>query len=171
MSYYEKAPEVQRVAEAIIDESHPHLQDAKHKIGYYFKHGGMDKAGKCKKCTALERYLTGKMFFIFIDHESWALMGPEQREALIDHELCHIERKESHDYDPEKREFVKRWANADDPDSWSKREHDVEEFADIISRHGLWEKGIEKVAVAVREVSYQMTLSDIEHQQKLKAVK
>jgi hypothetical protein len=42
-----------------------------------------------------------------------------QREALVFHELCHI------DYDAEK-------------DKFGTRDHDVEEFGRVVSKYGLW---------------------------------
>lgn len=63
------------------------------------------------------------------------------------------------------------WLEAEDPDSWSIREHDVEEFSDVIRRHGLWDTGIERFAEAVREADYQMNFEDYERETRLKAVK
>ncbi|WP_420469261.1 putative metallopeptidase [Bacillus licheniformis] len=48
------------------------------------------------------------------------------------------------------------------------REHDVEEFSEIIERHGLWEKGIESFAAAVREADYQMNIDDVNRLQRVK---
>lgn len=164
MSNFKKAPEVEYIARELIAEFHPHLQDAIDKTDFYKRlGGGVDWAGKCKKCTSFERHLTGKMFFIFVNDDIWAAMSPMQREALVDHELCHIKRSRTEQLNPETGEVKLIWANKDNPDNWSVREHDVEEFSDVIHRHGLWETGIEKFAVAVRKASYQMTIEDFEN--------
>ena len=65
----------------------------------------------------------------------------------------------------------REWAKKDDPDNWYIQDHDVEEFSDVIRRHGLWDQGVEKFAEAVREVEYQMTIFDAAAEEKLRAVK
>ncbi|WP_164970356.1 putative metallopeptidase [Bacillus subtilis] len=57
---------------------------------------------------------------------------------------------------------------ATDPDSWGIREHDVEEFSEIIERHGLWDTGIETFAEAVREADHQMSISDVQRLSRVK---
>jgi Putative phage metallopeptidase len=93
--------------------------------------------------------------------------------VVQNHELCHFTRKSFTDIDPKTGQWIEKYAPADKADSWSIREHDVEEFSDVIKRHGLWDTGIEKFAVAVREADYQMTLDDIEREEGrvLRAVK
>lgn len=67
MMGYEKSPRIRDIAESLIDDHHPHLKDAKELIEYYVRdNSGIDWTGKCKKCSSFERFLTGKMFHIFI---------------------------------------------------------------------------------------------------------
>jgi hypothetical protein len=171
--YFEEANEVKEIAEELIDKYHPHLKDAKELIGYYFRDGASDWAGKAKKCTAFERFVTGKMLFVFINSDAWKAMKHDQRVALVDHELCHFSRKSIQNVDPMTGKWIEIYDPADKAESWSIREHDVEEFSDIIKRHGLWDTGIEKFAAAVREADYQMSLEDVEREERrvLKAVK
>ncbi len=163
MSTFEKAPEVKRIAEELIDQHHPHLQDhARKLVDYYYRYGGgVDWGGKCKKCTAFERHVTSMMFFLFISMDAWKAMSAQQRVALVDHELCHIQRDHTEQINSETQQWERKWCNADDPDSWSIRKHDVEEFSDVIYRHGLWETGIEKIAAAVRKADQQLTIEDM----------
>jgi Putative phage metallopeptidase len=168
---FEESVEVRQVAEKIIDEHHPHLKDAKHVIGFYERDGKSDWAGKAKKCTAFERHVTDYMLFVFINKDAWSYLLPEQKEALVDHELCHFSRSYYKEHDKEKDEWITKYEDATDPDSWSIREHDVEEFSDIIKRHGLWETGIENFAEAVREADYQMNLDDVNRETKIQRVK
>lgn len=170
---FDKAEEVQVIAEQLIPQHHPHLADAVDEdlIGYYFRDGNADWAGKAKKCTAFERHITGKILFVFINRDSWNSMGLEQRTALIDHELCHFTRNSFKDYDNEKKEWIITYEDALEPKNWGIRDHDVEEFSEIIKRHGLWETGIEKFAAAVRDADYQMSLDDVDRDKRLKAVK
>lgn len=91
------------------------------------------------------------------------MMPEEQRAALVDHELCHFTREEWEEPDPKvQSKWVTVYGAATDPDSWGIREHDVEEFSEIIERHGLWDIGIETFAEAVREADHQMTISDVQ---------
>lgn len=168
--FFEEAPEVREIAEKIIDKHHPHLKDAKGVIGYYFRDGNSDWAGKAKKCTAFERHVTDYMLFVFINKDAWRVFTPDQRQALVDHELCHFKRKSERVWNEEKKVWEDKYEPANASDSWQMREHDVEEFSEIIQRHGLWETGIERFAVAVREADYQMDLEDYEREQ-LRAVK
>jgi hypothetical protein len=163
---FEESAEVRKVAERLIDEHHPHLQDAKNLIGYYIRYGTSDWAGKAKKCTAFERHVTGKYMFVFINDDAWRSLHEPQQKALVDHELCHFTRTRTEIIDPETKMWKSDWAEADDPANWSIREHDVEEFSDVIRRHGLWERGIEQFAAAVRQTDYQMTFDDVMNQDK-----
>lgn len=168
---YEKSPRIRDIAEELIDDHHPHLKDAKELIEYFTRDdSGVDWLGKCKKCTSFERFLTGKTFHIFIIELAFKAWPTEKLKALIDHELCHIQRKTGMEViEPATGKIIrKEWAKKDDPDNWYIREHDVEEFSDVIHRHGLWEHGIEKFAEAVREADYQMTIYDAEHDQEMR---
>lgn len=155
---FEEAPDVRAVAVDLIHKHHPHLVDAKDLIGFYFRYGNSDWAGKAKKCTAFERHMTGQQLFVFINEGAWNALKYDQRAALVDHELCHFSRSLHKEFDDEQQKWVDAWDPADDPDSWSIRDHDVEEFSDVIRRHGLWEQGIEQFAVAVRGATYQADL-------------
>nr|MDH3176898.1 hypothetical protein [Bacillus pumilus] len=37
----------------------------------------------------------------------------------------------------------------------------MEEFSEIIERHGLWDTGIESFAAVVREADHQMNIDDV----------
>jgi hypothetical protein len=170
--YFEEAPEVKEIAEQLIDRHHPHLQDAKDVIGYRFRCGQSDWAGKAKKLTAFERFETGYMLMVFINKEAWTVLSEPQQVALVDHELCHFSRKSERVYEKDTDEWVDKWLPKEDPSNWVMREHDVEEFSDVIKRHGLWETGIEKFASVVRNADHQMDLDDLEREQKgLRVVK
>jgi hypothetical protein len=171
---YEKSPRIREIAERLIYDHHPHLRDAEELIEFYIRDdGGVNWAGKCKKCSSFERFLTGMMFHIFIIEPAFKHWPMDKLEALVDHELCHIRRRPGMGViDSATGQVIRQeWADKDDPDSWYIREHDVEEFSDIIHRHGLWEVGVEKFAEAVREADHQMTLFDIEHESEAKAAR
>lgn len=109
-------------------------------------------------------------FHIFIIEPAFKHWSMEKLKALVDHELCHIQRDTGMEViDPVSGRILRReWANKDNPDNWHIREHDVEEFSDVIHRHGLWEHGIEKFAEAVRDADYQMSIYDAERELEMK---
>jgi hypothetical protein len=143
---YSEAPEVEKVAEKIVKEFHPHLHGVR--IDYVFvsktdKEGmpqpilskGKHVHGKAKKISGLNAYLASKyetpddeeFFVIEISHYSWSYFSPDQRVALVDHELTHCA----------------LGAETGTPEI---RSHDVEEFTEIVKRRGLWEPDLEQFA-------------------------
>lgn len=161
---FNPAPDAKIVAERIVltYNEHEHLRDLfkKDLITFYFRSDNTNYAGKCKKATEFERALTGKIFLIFINQLWWERSSREQQHALIDHELCHIGRKNDEPEYFKETDTIGRWNKADDPASWFIIDHDVEEFAGVIERHGLWERGIEKIADACAIHERQMTLGE-----------
>jgi len=122
MTEWTKAsPAVLEMAERLINKSHHHLRGAR--IGFLFR----DKAGKSKGkmvqgkalkiSSSLEPYIELD-FMIWLSEEDWHEMGQAPREALLDHELCHC--------------------GGDGEEGYKIRPHDVEEFIEIITRHGAW---------------------------------
>jgi len=122
IEWEEASPSVIHVAEELIEKYHPWLKEAR--IGFVYR----DKAQKSKGRLVLARAQTvpAKLqvyleydFLIWVSKEDWeGKLTDAQREALIDHELCHCAR--------------------DDSGAWTIRPHDVQEFWQVIERHGLW---------------------------------
>lgn len=67
-------------------------------------------------------------FLVLVWHHVWKNMDFRQRQALIDHELCHI--KENHKED------------------LALVGHDLEEFTAVVKRHGDWEPEIGRIVRA-----------------------
>jgi len=112
------------IAERIREEYHPELVEAR--IRYVFiPHGpaknGVVRLGVAKRQSALNALLTEADFVIILSHDHWLDLTPSQREALLDHELCHC--TVSLDTDGQ-------------PDGWALVHHDIEEFAAVVTRHG-----------------------------------
>lgn len=166
---FRTAPEVQEIAEELIAEHHPHLIG--HRIEYVFRDKATTKNGKTELGTA--RVVKGRTAFlarpggleihgdtgeivtltadsdkptepipffeieIALDTwggtdrfgERWGLTDA-QRIALIDHELCHCE--------------------VDDDGNLYARPHSIEEFTEIIERHGLWKGDVKEFARAAK---------------------
>lgn len=120
-AYWTRAPEVEEIAGRLIPALHPHLEEAA--IQYIFRHGaelhahGAEAMAVARRCTGLLEYFSRADFIIEVSSDWWESLSDEQRVALVDHELCHcIEGKKG----------------------WEIRPHDIEEFAEIVDRHGLW---------------------------------
>ena len=138
---YTNAPEVQQIAEDLIPKYHQHLIDFDVKIRYVFvdktpKSKGREVWGTCRKISNLNAFLaegndsSEPFFVITISQDVWDVLPHDKRVALVDHELCHAwaEANEKEDADPVKLSTVP---------------HDLEEFASIVRRHGLWREDVE----------------------------
>lgn len=142
---YAEAPSVQFVADGLIPEFHPHLADPRVKIVYLFvdpvpMSGGKEVWGRCVKVSGRNAYLAdpenGDTFFVLeIAEAVWNVLTPDQRRALVDHELSHAAADED-----EKGEL-----------KLTIKPHDVEEFADVIRRHGLWHDEAKRLVNAALE--------------------
>ena len=75
-----------------------------------------------------------QMFWIELSGEHWYDLSDEQKAALIDHELCHC----AVDFPEEK----------DEPMLYM-RGHDIEEFEEVVARHGMWTHSLESFGAAL----------------------
>lgn len=150
---YTDAADVRKVANKIIAECHPHLHGVR--IDYVFisktdKEGtpqpilskGKTVHGRARKVSGLNAFLAqndhtpdGEDFFVMeISFYSWSLFTPEQRIALVDHELCHF-------------------ALDEESGTPTIREHDVEEFSEVVKRRGLWQEDVRQfVEIGARQL-------------------
>jgi len=126
---YEKSERIKQVAEPLLKMYH---QDVAHaNIAYMMKMADKDSDGpktparmgkhpamaKARSLNALMNAVTGLDFIIEVDEVFWDVLDLDQQIALIDHELCHL---------------------AVDEKGFYLKDHDIEEFLDVISRHGCW---------------------------------
>ena len=162
------ADEALKIGGVLVAEHHQELLDAE--ILYVFtnqrrKRCDRIRLGSAAKLNALQRFLasgletveSGHDFLIVIDVGEWVELNQAQRHALVDHELSHCAlfvadseggRKTWRLYDP-------RLDSLGDPNlerRWGLRGHDVEEFAEVLKRHGWWkpdarEKGFGEIAL------------------------
>jgi hypothetical protein len=142
IEWLEADPSVISTAQEIIQKYHPDLMEAL--IGFVFR----SEAGKslnkfivakaCKVDRKLRPFLDDDYhFFIWIDQETWERISTEQRQALIDHELCHCTML---DMEPKFRA------------------HDIEEFRVILDRWGLWNYDLVSSQKELLKASRQLTL-------------
>lgn len=99
--------------------------------------------GKCKKASDLDRELAPYDFVIILRREFWehGATTDEQRRALLDHELCHAARK----YDSGGEPVYDERGNP----VFRIRKHDIEEFTEVIQRHGIYKRDLERFAAAL----------------------
>lgn len=100
--------------------------------------------GKCKKASDLDRELADFDFIILLNKQWWSLpsVTPAHHRALLDHELCHAAVRLDKFLEPVVDERGRK--------VWRIRKHDIEEFGDIVKRHGLYKRDLEKFAQALK---------------------
>lgn len=110
--------------------------------------------GKTKKCSDLDRELASFDFVIVLNRDFWldTLTKNFQREALLDHELCHCEVTLDEDGEPKRDER--------DRVVYRTRKHDIEEFSDVVRRHGVWRHDLERFAFSLATGPRQGSLLD-----------
>jgi hypothetical protein len=160
------AKEVKELAEVLIEEHHQHLIGRT--ILYVFRSKASKKANRiryaeAKRVSGLNAFLAyhrlqeeelealresgelpEKFLLVVVGHDMWSFLEPSQRVALIDHGLCHF--------------------GADG----KPRGHDVEEFRQVIERHGLWMPVLKDFGETAAEALQQQTF-DFEKFDKAKA--
>lgn len=137
---YQASEEVMTVAAELIATVHEHLVQAN--ICYLFRTDEWTKKGryiygKAYKVPEQWRYLSGYDLLMVINRSVWTTLTPEQRTALVDHELCHFERIDD---------------AAGNVKSWTLVDHDVEEFIGVVRRHGLWKVDVQELVKAGQQM-------------------
>jgi predicted metallopeptidase len=119
---YEDAPEVEQIAEQVIQDKGMDLHMCDVKYLKVYPHISKTTAGKCKALNRREHHLSGGYdYAIEMSGELWDSLGPDRRYILTWHELMHIYPV----YNDNKGEW-----------NYKVRKHDVEDFEDIIEQHG-----------------------------------
>ena len=135
-------------AEKLILEHHPDLVEAKvvllYNTAWSVDPGGRVVLGKCKIASAADRALVGEVdVIVTLNAAFWfdEQTSSEQREALLDHELCHAHLQYDGEGEPVQDELGRL--------VFKLRHHDVEEFEDVIKRHGTYKRDLERFAAAL----------------------
>lgn len=104
--------------------------------------------GMCKKATDLDRELAPFDFVILLNRDFWQdlRVSGAQRRALLDHELMHAAVK----YDESGEPVVDTRGRT----VYRVRQHDIEEFADIVRRHGCYKRDLETFAEALESARF-----------------
>ncbi len=135
---YQEAAQPAAIGAVLIGTIHPHLKTWE--IAFVFRREMAEKVGKlhlahASKAGAKLKHFAQCDFLVEVNWRAWTTLSNEQRVALIDHELCHFGMEVSEEGD-EKPVL---------------RPHDVEEFAAVVERHGLWKDDLKYFAKAVRQ--------------------
>lgn len=153
---YRPAVTAKKIGDELIGKHHPDLVTAGVHIEYVFrsdtaKSKGKDVWGKARKVSGLNAYLAGDaaegdevedFFVIELSEPVWGDLNDAGRRALVDHELSHCR-------------IV--WDDEGEMDGIAIASHDVEEFAAVIERHGLWRPDVEHF---VQRAAGQLSLLD-----------
>ena len=126
--------EIIKMAEEVRAAHHENRLDGA-RIKYLIEPGaktGVVSLGKTKRMSHINRLVSKVDFLIVLNWAAWAQLSDATRRALLDHELTHCAAQVDGDTGEIK--------------GWEIRKHDVEEFAEIIERHGLWTSGLEEIA-------------------------
>jgi len=140
-------PEPYRILRTIREAHHPDLAKARIALAWRKKlkrdRDGHLVLGKCVKITDLQREFHEFDYVILLNREVWLddAFTPEKKHALIDHELCHADAARDKDGFP-KRDERDRFV-------WRTRKHDIEEFRDVVRRHGCYKADLEEFAQAL----------------------
>jgi len=142
---WSEAPQsIIHAAEELIRQYHPWLNEAR--IAFVMRSEAQKKGhvlGQASKVPEKMQPYLEYDFLIWLSEKDVAGMANSEIEALIDHELCHC---------------AKNLAT----DGWKLREHDIQEFAEIISRHGLWSADLRRMDKAVEIYQQGNLLKDTE---------
>ncbi len=133
-----------RIMEELIAKTHTHLADASIVIawrkGWRPDADNHVRLGQCRKRGDLDRELDKFDFVILINEEYWAGLNDDHKRALIDHELCHAQIVYDSDGEPKRDDRNRLVCRI--------RKHDVEEFRDVVQRHGLYTADLAEIAKA-----------------------
>lgn len=139
---------VYNVMNELIEAHHSDLKDARIAMAWCTSwrpdRDGHCILGKCVKSSDLNREMAPFDFVILLFKPWWydEKTTKEQRAALVDHELCHAavqfdDRTGEPVYDERGRK------------TYRIRKHDIEEFSQVVDRHGCWTRDIEFFYAAI----------------------
>ena len=92
--------------------------------------------GKCIKVSDRDKLLHGNDFAVLLNKDIFEsdMLNDDQRRAILDHELCHAQVKRDKKGKPK--------LDDDGKPIWRVRKHDLEEFRQIVERHGCYANDI-----------------------------
>lgn len=150
---YTPAPDAEQIGRQLVAKHHTHLVNER--IEYVFrseaaKSGGRVVWGKARKVSGLNAWLANPerdqleedeeadaFFVIELAHDVWTGLSGKQKVTLVVHELSHC---------------TIRFNNNGDA-SLTVAAHDLEEFEDVVRRHGFYRSDLKHFAKVTVEVA------------------
>lgn len=135
----------------LIDSFHGDLRQARIGLAWCTSWNadvdGRVTLGKCKKASDLDREIATYDFIILLRKAFWQhdAVTPQQRRALLDHELHHAA--------PKLDKTGEQQRDERDRPVWRIRKHDIEEFTPIVERYGAWTRDLEQMFAALLRAS------------------
>lgn len=143
---------IYRLLRDLVQAHHTHLIDARIALAWCTSWrpdvDGRVVLGKCKKASDLDRELAAFDFIILLKKSFWQDLAvtADQRAALLDHELCHADVKlDERTGEPVTDERGRK--------VYRLRKHDIEEFAAVVERHGVYKRDLEQFAAALNRAA------------------
>ncbi len=133
----------------LIHDHHDHLRDARIAIAWNLTWqpdaDGRVKLAACMRASDLARELAPFDFVILLRKAFWKdeRAKDEHRRALMDHALCYAARAADKAGD----DAVDVRGRA----VWRTRKPDIVEFSEVIERHGIYSRDVERIADALRK--------------------
>src|SRR5579872_1256574 len=146
---YAIAHEAAQLGMLLLNKIDAHAELLEAKVAYVFRDAEVTDGGKVVAASAhlaqfhfkywarFVRWSISQMvgfepdFIMLIDRNMWDGYDERQKLALVDHELCHMRQKRTAEGDP-------MFNQQTGEPLWMIAAHDIEEFNDVIERHGLW---------------------------------
>jgi hypothetical protein len=145
-----KTAKLYKTLDKLIAEHHDHLKKARiclawHTAGWNPDADGHMTLAKTKKATDLDRLLHDYDFVIMLSKPVWdhVTFLPDHELAILDHALCHA----AVVYDDSGRPRTDENGRT----VYRTRKHDIEEFHEIVARHGIYRKAVDEFIKAALE--------------------
>jgi len=145
---FSEAETVEQIAGGLIPNYHPELAEARIMYVFVDKVGmknGRELYGKAQKVSGIWEWATEKDFVIQVGTDKWNDLDATQRTALIDHllECCTGEE------DEESGEM-----------KWKIRDPEVQEFATILQRYGVWHLGLQSFVSIAKQINLDALIEE-----------
>lgn len=132
--------ELENLGKRLIDTVKDHENLKMLKIGYMFRDEAPVSDGRCTAGMAIHvddrNWAIHKLdALIEISRDIWEAASPQFREALMDHELSHLQVVMEEEGTPAMDEGTGRLRTRI-------RKHDIEEFASVLKRHGAYHENL-----------------------------
>lgn len=147
---FEEAESVESIAQGLIPNYHAQLATAR--ILYVFSSdswtkNGRELSGKVQKLSGFNEWAVERDFVIFVAQNKWNDMTESQRSALVDHLLSSC----TGDEDDDTGEY-----------KWKVLDPEVQEFTDVLFRHGAWHEGLVDFVKQAKKVNIEETSEETE---------